>query len=142
MASQKVRRTGLEKQCAKDMRLTAYETFGLYLALKNHFSKESYNYFKYQGKTNVSRESFMNRKDRFHFQKLSRMYDSDEMPDFMVANFLHNEKIWVGDLLQEERFSPSFRPWCGGGEDRNPLTNSLLRREEIPLSKLERFHGL
>lgn len=84
------------------MRLSAYETFCLYLALKNHFSKESYNYFKYQGKTNVSKESFMNRKDRFQFQKLSRMYDDTEMLDFMVANFLHNEKIWVGDLLEEE----------------------------------------
>lgn len=84
------------------MRLSAYETFCLYLALKNHFSKESYNYFKYQGKTNVSKESFMNRKDRFQFQKLSRMYDDSEMLDFMVANFLYDEKIWVGDLLQDE----------------------------------------
>lgn len=84
------------------MRLSAYETFCLYLALKNHFSKESYNYFKYQGKTNVSKESFMHRKDRFQFQKLSRMYDETEMLDFMLANFIHDEKIWVGDLLDDE----------------------------------------
>ena len=84
------------------MRLSAYETFCLYLALKNHFSKDSYNYFKYQGKTNISKESFLNRRDKFQFQKLCRMYDDTEMLDFMVANFLHDEKIWVGDLLQDE----------------------------------------
>lgn len=82
--------------------MSAYETFCLYLALKNHFSKESYNYFKYQGKTNISKESFLNRKDRFQFQKLSRMYDDAEMLDFMVANFVHDEKIWVGNLLESD----------------------------------------
>ena len=84
------------------MRLGPYETFCLYLALKNHFSKESYDYFKYQGKTNISKNSFLNRKDKFQFQKLCRMYDETEMLDFMVANFLNDEKIWVGDLLQDE----------------------------------------
>ena len=84
------------------MRLTSYETFCLYIALKNHFSKESYDYFKYQGKTNISRESFLNRKDKFQFQKLCRLYAPEEMIDFLVANFLNDEKIWVGDLLHDE----------------------------------------
>ena len=84
------------------MRLGPYETFCLYLALKNHFSKESYDYFKYHGKTNISRDSFLNRKDKFQFQKLCRMYDETEMLDFMIANFIHHEKIWVGDLLDSE----------------------------------------
>lgn len=84
------------------MRLSAYDTFCLYLALKNHFGRWSYDYFKYHGKTSVTKESFINRKDKFQFQKLSRMYDDNEMTDFMVANFLYDEKIWVGALLEDE----------------------------------------
>lgn len=84
------------------MRLSAYDTYCLYLALKNHFGRWSYDYFKYHGKTSVSKESFLNRRDRFQFQKLCRMYDEAEMLDFMVANFLYDDKIWIGALLEDE----------------------------------------
>lgn len=84
------------------MRLSAYDTFCLYLALKNHFSRWSYDYFKYNGKTSVTKDAFMIRKDRFQFQKLSRMYDESEIRDFLIANFLHDEKVWVGSLLEDE----------------------------------------
>lgn len=84
------------------MRLTAYDTFCMYLAIKNHFTQDSYDYFKYQGKSRISKDSFMNRRDRFQFQKLCRMYDGDEMRDFLIANFLYDEKIWIGSLLEDE----------------------------------------
>jgi len=83
------------------MRLSAYDTFCMYIAVKNHFTKPSYDYFKYHGKTNISRESFMSRKDKYQFHKLSRMYDENEMRDFLVANFF-KEDMWIGTLLQEE----------------------------------------
>ena len=83
------------------MRLSSFETYSLYLALKNHFSRESYDFFKYHGKTNASKDSFMTRRDRFQFQKISRMYADDEMQDMFVANFL-KDKTWIGDMLDEE----------------------------------------
>jgi hypothetical protein len=83
------------------MRLSAFDTYALYLSLKNHFTRESYDFFRYQGKTNASTDSFMKRKDRFHFQKLSRRVSGDEMQTFIVANLLV-DKSWVGDLLEEE----------------------------------------
>ena len=54
--------------------MTGYEAFGLYESLKLHFSKDSYDFFKYNGKTNISVTSFENRKDKYHFYKLSRKY--------------------------------------------------------------------
>lgn len=86
------------------MRLSAFDTYCLYLALKNHFSRESYDFFKYNGKTNANKESFMSRRDRFQFQKVSRIYNDDEMQDAFVANFL-KDKSWIGDLLDEEAYS-------------------------------------
>lgn len=84
------------------MRLSAYDTFRLYLAIKNHFSRRSYDYFKYNGKMNITQESFLSRRDKHQFAKLSRLYDENEMRDFLVANLLHDESVWVGFLLQDE----------------------------------------
>ena len=83
--------------------MTGYETFGLYQALKLHFTQESYDFFKYNGKTNVSVTTFENRKDKYHFYKLSRrLAQKDDMIDFIVANLVEDEKTWVGSLLMQE----------------------------------------
>jgi len=82
--------------------MTGYESFSIYNALKLHFSQQSYDYFKYNGKSRISIDSFENRKDKYHFYKLSRKYKEDEYINFLVANFIVNEKTWAGDLLKTE----------------------------------------
>lgn len=73
------------------------------MGLKLHFTTDSYDFHKYQGKINISIDKFDIRKDKYHFHKLSRKYiNQDELISFIVANLVENEKIWVGDLLQEE----------------------------------------
>ena len=82
--------------------MTGYEAFGLYESLKIHFSKDSYDFFKYNGKTNVSVNTFENRRDKYHFYKLSRKYQQkDDLVAFIVANLLEKDNLWVGDLLNE-----------------------------------------
>lgn len=83
------------------MRLSAFDTYCLYLALKNHFTQKGYDFFKYNGKVTASKDSFMARKDRLHLQRLSRTYSADEMKDFFVANFIKG-RTWSVDLLLEE----------------------------------------
>jgi hypothetical protein len=83
--------------------ISGYEAFGLYQALKLHFTTDSYDYFKYGGKTNISVTAFENRKDKYHFYKLSRKYtNKEDLINFIVANFIEDERSWVGPLLQEE----------------------------------------
>jgi hypothetical protein len=85
------------------MMITGYEAFGIFQALKLHFTSDSYDFFKYNGKSRVSVDAFENRKDKYHFYKLSRrLTNRDELILFIVANFVQNENIWVGDLLTEE----------------------------------------
>jgi hypothetical protein len=83
------------------LRLTAFDTYALFLALKQHFTQDNYDFFKYHGKTRANKESFIQRKDRFQFQKLSRKYDANEMQDFLVANLLKG-KSWIGEFLDDE----------------------------------------
>lgn len=83
--------------------MTGYEAFGLYESLKLHFTKDTYDYFKYNGKINISVQSFENRKDKYFFYKLSRKYtNKEDLIDFLVANFIQNEKVWIGNLLSED----------------------------------------
>jgi len=79
---------------------TGYAAFAMYNSLKLHFTSKSYDYFKYHGKTNVSSVTFLKRKDKYTFYKLSRKYSLDELKDFYVANFLEGDK-WVGDMLKD-----------------------------------------
>lgn len=84
------------------MKLSGYETFCLYLAIKNHFTIDSYDFFKYNGKVkNVGKETYLNRRDRFQFEKLARKCEN--IQDHLVANLL-KDKTWIGDLLEDEAF--------------------------------------
>jgi hypothetical protein len=83
--------------------MTGYETFGIFQALKLHFTQKSYDYFKYNGKSRVSIDSFENRKDKYYYYKLSRKYpDKDDFVNLTVSNLLQKENLWVADLMQEE----------------------------------------
>ena len=82
--------------------MTGYEAFSIYHTLKLHFTSD-YDYFKYNGKCNISSTTFENRRDKYHFYKLSRKYQNkDEYTQFVIANLFANNKCWAGDLLQEE----------------------------------------
>lgn len=79
---------------------SGYAAFTLYNSLKLHFTSKSYDYFKYNGKTNVSTVTFLKRKDKYTFYKLSRKYTIEELTNFYVANFLQGDK-WVGDMAKD-----------------------------------------
>lgn len=76
---------------------TGFAAFALYNALKLHFTSNTYDYFKYNGKTNVSQESFLKNKSKYQFYKLARKYSLTDLKDFYIANFLEGDK-WVGDM--------------------------------------------
>lgn len=50
--------------------MTPFDVYKTYLSLKNHFTKENYDYFKYCGKSKASIESFNKRKDRYFLKEL------------------------------------------------------------------------
>jgi hypothetical protein len=80
---------------------SGFAAYALWNALKLHFTSESYDYFKYNGKTNVSKQTFTINKSKYQFYKLSRKYDIEELKNFYIANFIQGKGDWVGDLLQD-----------------------------------------
>jgi len=84
--------------------MVPFDTYKTYLALKNHFTKDSYDYHKYQGKSRASLQSFYKRKDRYWFEKLSRQKDDKEIIDFFVSNFTSCSdpgSLWIGEMIKE-----------------------------------------
>jgi len=87
-----------------------YSAFALYNALKLHFSSPSYDYFKYHGTTNISENSFMKRKDKYSFYKLSRKYNLEQLKNFYIANIIETDIKWIGDIMGPEG-EENFKKW-------------------------------
>lgn len=79
-----------------------FDVYKTYLAVKLHFTTASYDYAKYEGKVNAKLDTFTNRNDRYFFHKLSKKYGPEEILDFFVANFLHDDKKWIKNLLEND----------------------------------------
>ena len=84
--------------------MTDFEVYKTYLAFKNHFTKKTYDYHKYCGRSRASKESFYKRKDRYFFERISRQKKDEEVKAYFVANFVDcndPERLWIGDIIRE-----------------------------------------
>ena len=79
-----------------------FEVFKLYLAVKLHFTTDTYDYEEYGGKVNCKLETFTKRNDRYFFHKLSKRYNERDILDYFVANFTLNSGKWIGNLIQND----------------------------------------
>jgi len=77
-----------------------YETYKKYLAIKLHFTKDDYDFFKYNGETNAKYETFIQRNDRYFFVKAGRKYGNN-IVDYFVSNFISNKSPYIKDMNNE-----------------------------------------
>ena len=80
--------------------MTPFEAYKLYNAISMHFTTDSYDYFKYNGKVRADEYTFESRKDKYMFYKLSK---HENPVTFLVANFAEGKKVWVGDLFSKDK---------------------------------------
>lgn len=71
-----------------------YDVYVMYLSMMNHFRGDGYDYFKYNGKIRTSKDSFLQRNDRYFFEKLARQPNPR---DWLLANLVGKSKFWIGD---------------------------------------------
>jgi hypothetical protein len=84
------------------MFMDAFDAYKKYLAIKLHFTQESYDYFKYNGQTKADRSKFELRKDRYMFHRLSKREDLDL---YLASILKEKPDCWVGDLLDTNNMS-------------------------------------
>ena len=81
-----------------------FDAYRCYLSLKNHFTKDHYDYIKYRGKTRATKQAFYKRKDRFWFEKFARQKSDKEVEEFFVSNFIYSTDpatMWIGEMIKE-----------------------------------------
>jgi hypothetical protein len=89
--------------------MTGYEAYKMYVALKNHFNSDTYDYFRYGGKTRANVQSFETRHDKYFFNKLAKHKDTER---FVLANIVEdNPNVWVGDLANEQQAENNYKTW-------------------------------
>ena len=107
--------------------MNGYDLYGLYQAIKLHFTSETYNFFQYDGKTRVSIDAFQKRRDKFLFHRLARKYRDDEMVPFLVANFVSSDNNWTKSLLEEEA-EQTYRDWKRRTDSMSKIYEEDLRK--------------
>lgn len=85
--------------------MNGFEVYKLYLAIKLHFTSDSYNYFTFNGKTRTTLQSFEKRRDKYFFKKLATKFNQDELIQYFVAHFVQNEDTWIGNISKIENCS-------------------------------------
>ena len=114
------------------------DVYLMYCALKAHFSKSDYNYFKYDGKTRIKRDSFYKRKDRFFFVRLSKKYtELEDIQNYLESIFIRepigyvarfSNKTYEEWLYKRQNFYTIFT------DEMRPLVNEFQPLFEIKSS--------
>lgn len=90
--------------------MTGFELYKTYLALKAHFTQDSYDFFKYGGKTRAKHSTFENRKDRYFFEKLAKSIDGQTAFNYMLANIIHSDRLWIGEMF-DNKCDTIYKDW-------------------------------
>ena len=81
--------------------ISPYRAYEIYVAIKNHFTMATYDYFLYGGKSKTNHSSMEERNDKYLFTKASKKYKSGSFHGLVVSNML-KDRTWIGDMLDEE----------------------------------------
>jgi len=89
--------------------MSAFDCYKEYIALKNHFTKPSYNYFKYNGKSKLNVSSFDARKDKLYFMKVAKHPDPK---NYILSNLVKNPKVWIKEIAYSPESEGVYRDWA------------------------------
>lgn len=76
--------------------MDGFKAYKYYIAVKLHYTKDSFDVFKNRGNLKGTREAFNARNDRLMFDKLARKYPVDkDLIQYYVANFAYGNDAAV-----------------------------------------------
>lgn len=83
--------------------MDGFKAYKYYMAIKLHFTKDSFDVFKNRGNVKGTREAFNARNDRYLFEKLARKYPVDkDLIQFFVANFAYGNDASIYSYEEAE----------------------------------------
>ena len=117
----------------KSTDVNGFDVYRTYIALKLHFTKKSYDFFKFNGKTSVTLDSFRSRRDKHVFEQIAKKYGK-EYPSFLLSNYASIHKSWIGELMSDES-KKIYTDWL---RRRQSLTQAFKDDVSTIASEMER----
>jgi len=124
------------------IKMNGFEAYKMYLAVSNHFRSKSYDYFKYNGVVKAKVTSYEVRKDKYFFEKASRVFKQEDFLKYLVSNMC-NSTDWIGNLLggkqqieykkwkqRTESLSYNFKEEIDNLYDIEPIFDKLFKMED------------
>ena len=91
----------------------SFETYQTYLAMKTHFMKDAYDFFKAGEKIRAKYTTFTKRKDKPFFYRLAGQYSSSQIRNFFLANFadmdVDSQEVWIANIINYGE--KKYRSW-------------------------------
>lgn len=84
------------------MKISAIDAYKVFQAIRLHFTRKSFDYFRSGGKVKISDDAFNARRDKFAFHRLSKNYNHDQFVELVLANVLKNHSLYSLGLLEPE----------------------------------------
>ena len=127
--------------------MIGFKAYKYYLAVKLHFTSESYDLFEHNGKVRASLVKYNERNDKYLFEKLYTKLGGDkEFVEFLVANFMYgNDDV----MYTPEESTTIYKQWLKRKQSitevfRDDLDLMVLHAQQNKLGQplLETIHGL
>lgn len=117
--------------------MTDFEAYKLYIVMKNHFSRKNYDFFKYNGKSKVSYDTFAKRPDKIFFLKLAKHHD---IQGFLVSNFLSNKKSFIKELSYNEESEKIYKHWVKTKQSLEYTFKEDIKKIKHPFKEIFAVH--
>jgi len=79
--------------------MKAFDVYLIYIAIKTHFTKKTYDYFRYGASIKASEEKFNQRNDVYFFEKLAKnLKTKKEVEQYFVSNFVVNSNFYIKEM--------------------------------------------
>jgi len=109
-----------------------FDVYKIYLALKLHFTTESYDITKHKFAAKGKKETFLKRKDLMVLRKLARDHRRQEIIDILVANFVSGDR-W-GGMFDAEALE-TYKVWRNNKEKRAYTFEQDLHAIQLRMDK-------
>lgn len=70
-----------------------YASYKEYLAIKQHFSNDKYDYFVYNGQVKTSEQTFLKRKDKILFSSFEIKHEEINKSYFFASQFIYSDNV-------------------------------------------------
>jgi len=85
--------------------MDGYAAYKYYLAIKLHFTSNSYDVFEKRGAVKYSMDMYEKRNDRLIFENIARKFKTDhDLIQFFASNFAYGNKAPAYEMEESERY--------------------------------------